>query len=221
MYPELLLTPTKTKVVAEKSKVQTPAQREIVIGAGAKALQVAGQTLTLLLADLNETVNELGLKIDERAAGLAGLEDLFRERERQSQINMNLNLQEKGLAAANELLGKQNKVSIDQNELNALREENKRLQANYKDDLTKATTAITNELSTKWENERKLLIATHEKDEADNKAKITAQGTQINMLENQVKMLAEQLNAEREAGVKRAQAGAIGAINVGGEQNRR
>lgn len=204
-----------------KRPAATPAQREIIIGGAASALGTATAVITGMLGDLKGTVEDLGLKIDEKTKTLADLNVQYTEKERQLTVQLDLNMKEKGLKAATEILAFNQMTGIPTAELDKLRNDHAALQRDYKAEVEKVTAGIRADEKGKWEQEKKLLEAQHAQSQAENTATINANKTTIAGLEAQVKMLIEQLNEERKAGIERAKAGAIGAINVGDQANRR
>lgn len=205
----------------QPKKVGTPAQREVVVGAAARMLDTAGKSVQNLLNGLNDTVDELGLKIDQKTAQLQDLNNQYVEKERQAAIDMQQSLQARGLKAANELLGTYGMTSIRTEELAATRNELTTLKGSFKDDLVRATGAAANEAKLKWEGEKALLIAQNEKAAAEDKFALKGANDKIDMLEKQAEMLTKQLDDERKAGIERAKASSIGAVNVGGPANNR
>lgn len=204
--------------MADPKKVATPAQREVVIGAAAKALETAAVTVKELLDNLRGNVADLGLKIEEKQLSLNGLEQQYAEKDRQAQVNLALNIQEKGLVAAEEVLGKQNKVSIDKMELTGLKAEVNKLKADYTKDLQSATEIVVKQEKAKWDNEKALLQAQHKQEQAENTAAIKGAELQVKMLADQAAMLTKQLNDERDAGVRRMAGIAAPVVNVGNQR---
>lgn len=204
----------------KKQPATTPAGVEQVIGAAAADLKRgldAFAAVSAGIAGLGQQADAFVIQVNNRRAELEGLEVSFTEKERQLTVQMGLNLKEKGLTACTEMLQQLNKTIISTDELGTLRTNYQSLQASFKDDLQKAIGAASNVLTEQHKNAIALKDAQQRQEQAENTATIKAQTQQITSLEAQVKMLTEQLNEERKAGVQRAQANVAPVVNVGNQ----
>ena len=83
-------------------------------------------------------------------------------------------------------------------------------------EVSAAVAVVTNKLKSEHEATIKLIEAEHKSTTIENSSKISTLEEKNGFLQSQVDKLYEQLNAERDASIERAKAGAVGAINVNG-----
>ena len=198
-----------------KKPVATPIQREVVIGAAAIALEAAANSVQNLVGNLRGEVDDLSLRIANKTVELAGLEQSYQEKERALVLNTQMTVREKGMDAVTAMLRAVNKEAISTEELVALKANYAGLQASLKDDLQRGIGAAVGMADARHTADKQLLEAKHAQDQAENRAKIASQTDQITLLKEQLENITKQLDAERAAGVQRAQANVAPVVNVG------
>jgi hypothetical protein len=199
------------------------ATTEIVLGSASKALAKAKEEILVAVGqiqNLDERGDELSLKISNKEEEIKGLEVQFAERKRQLNVQLELDVKADKMAVVNSVLNEEDKIAVNRFDFQGLQTEVTTLKKEM-DTKVQAEVAKTKAIMERnFENEKKLQEANYSAKEADNKSKIGVLEQQKTFLEAQNKQLIDQLNAEREAGIKRAQAGAIGNINLGNQNSK-
>jgi len=165
---------------------------------------------------LGEKVDNLALEIKAKEDRNALLDVEFENKQRQLNIDLDLNVKENTSKVVDAYLAEIKHTSVPTDTYNKLNNDLKKLQNEYNNEVAaevnKAGVAARHE----WEQEKRLLDAQHNQKEAQNIAKIDGLTFQNTQLQLQVEMLVKQLDAERAAGVQRAQANVAPIVNVGG-----
>lgn len=210
--------------MAPNNKKKANATTEVVVGSAAAKLNKG-------LAELKGTVEELqslNMKAEDmQLAVVAGeerikeLETEFNEKLRAHNVEFELKVRENSLNVVREVLDSQQMVAVPKQELEQLRKELEELLRTTDERVKKEVGQATGIITARFDGEKKLLEAEYKAKEAQNLASIESLKTQVTSLQEQITMWKGQLDSEREASVKRAQAGSIGTLNVGGQEARR
>jgi hypothetical protein len=164
-------------------------------------LSVLGESLTLLVANKEASIEALDVEYGEKARRLG--------------VELDLSFKANTEYVVNEFLRTTGNVSISVNELSNLKKELSDVKANA-ESVTKTQVAqVANTLKAQYENEIRFLQSENKAVAAENSAKIETLEDKNKFLEQQVSKLYVQLDAERAASIERAKAGSVGSINVG------
>ena len=203
-----------TKPTTKKATAST----EVVLGAAAQQIAKAVTELgaaTATITKLSAQADDLTLQVANKEDAIAALEVEYKERERQLGVDLDLSIKSNTERVVTEYLGSVNKTSISVAELNGLRQELAETKANADAQTKKEVAAAVNTVKSQYENDIKLLHSENKAVAAENASKIGVLAEKNKFLEEQTVRLYAQLDAERNAGIERAKAGAVGAINIG------
>lgn len=194
------------------------AKTETIIGTAATKLNVALKSVieaTAKMAQLTEVSDTLTSQIADKEGKLAALDVQFAEKQRAFEVQLKLDMQDNTASVVTTYLASTGKVAVDKGTYDELQAEMKLLLADNKSEIDKAVAVATNSMKSRHESDMALKEAQFKMQEASNTAKIQSLQEQIVALTKDRDMWKASLDAEREAGIKRAQAGAIGSVNVG------
>jgi len=207
--------------MAEKTitkKVTGNKSSEMIIGMAASKLSSAVTQLiaaAAVVSTFEEKVKEGTLQIGNMEDQIGTLQQDFVNKKAQIQIDIQLVYDANRESFAQKWLAENNLVTIGGNELANLQNELQMAKENTDNAVKKEVAIVTNRLTSDAKNVADLAVMQHKMNEANNNAKITNLEEKCKFLEGQVASYTLQLNAEREAGIKRQQAGSIGTLNVG------
>lgn len=190
---------------------------EIVLGS-------AAQTIKKAILELNSAVEsvktldakgeELTLLVSNKEGAIAELEVTFQEKERQMSLDLDLKMKGSAERTVNEYLSTNGKIAISVQDYNGLKNELAELKANFEKNLNAEIGKAKGMADSRAEQATKLLQAEFNAKEAGNTAQIKSLTEKVTFLEAQGAKWEAALAEERKAGVQRAQAGAIGSVNV-------
>lgn len=204
------------KATAKKTNAAT----EVVLGQGAQLISKAVTDLkaaaTLVIDNMEAKSEELTLQITNKTAQIEDLDSQYAEKYRQKEVEFGLQIKENAEKVVTDHLNANGKVAIAKSDLAALNTELETVKANAKKEADTAVAVVSSKLKSDHEAAIKLLEAEHKAQGIENSSKITTLTEKNTFLEGQVEKLYKQLDAEREASIERAKAGAVGAINVNG-----
>jgi hypothetical protein len=203
-----------TKPAQKKATAST----EVVLGQAAQQISKAVTELglaTATIGKLSAQAEELTLQVANKEDAIAALEVEYKERERQLGVDLDLSIKSNTERVVNEYLNSVSKTSIAVAELNGLRQELSETKANADAQTKKEVATAVNAVKAQYENDIKLLHSENKAVAAENASKIGVLAEKNKFLEEQTVRLYAQLDAERNAGIERAKAGAVGAINIG------
>lgn len=201
------------KATTRKSSAST----EIVLGKAAQQIAKAVNELnntTATITTLVDQVEDLQLQISNKEESIEALGIQYKEKERQLEVELDLNFKASTEKVVEEYLKSKNKVSVDSKDLHELRLELENSKKEFNDAVSKEVMSVKTELTTKFVNDSKLLLAENKAIEAQNVAKIENLTSQNEFLEGQVAKLYKQMDDERQASIERAKASSVGSINV-------
>jgi hypothetical protein len=200
---------------ARKTNVAT----ETVIGASAQALSKAVSEFKSAISHvdgLEDRAAELSLQVANKTAEVEGLDTIYSEKLRQKEVEFGLQFKENSEKVVNDHLATSGKIAISKADFQALQSDLEAARANTKKEVDAATAIVGNTLKSQYEAAAKLAEANHKTDTIESKSQIASLTEKNEFLEKQNNQLIEQLNAERQASIERAKAGAIGTISVNG-----
>lgn len=210
--------PTKNPAESGKTKKKGNQATEVIIGAAAANIRKSINEL----GNAIKTVESLGDKAEEMQGLIAQREDrikeldvTFAETKRQKQVELDLKVKEDEQAVVSSVLSKNNMVAVPQTELDNLRNDLRKATSEMQAEVSKAVNAATSAMAKEHKAASELIASQNETKEAANKAMLDTLKAQNAFLEQQVEMWKNALDAERQAGVERAKASAVGTINVG------
>jgi hypothetical protein len=209
----------KKAPVAKKGSQKT----EIIIGAGASKLTSAVTALLGVVSKIEElpaTAQQMTLEVVNLEDKIVSLKTQFENEQAQQKIDLKLAYDTDRQTYVDKFLNEKGLTTIESTELNNLKQKAYRTE----DDLqqTIRTEKAKAEAIAKADAQNQIKIAGLEFDkrEADNTAKINQLQAQNQFLQEQVAMWKSALDSERQAGIERAKASAIGTLNVGANQGR-
>jgi len=165
-----------------------------------------------LISGLEDKVEELQATIASKEDNIKALDTEFLEKQRQAQVNLELTIKANQDKAVEAILTGQGKVAIEKTNLNSIQKSLTDLQTDFTNKLSEETSKAYAKAASEYKGKSELLEATFSTREAENKAKIFTLEQQNKFLADQVTMWKGALDAEREAGIKRAQA--QGSVNL-------
>lgn len=197
-----------------------------VLNAQTLKAQQANSKLTKTIEELSKTVAtltsgataqaELIEAIATKEAELSALEQTFAEAKRQRQVDFELDLRADQLSKIAEVLSNQGRVAISTTELNELRTQLNTLTGNFNDKLASEVAAVKQAA----EASKAAAIRQKELELAATNAEIKAQVTSLNernaLLQKQIDDYKVQIQQDREARVKEAQARGNPVVTVAG-----
>jgi len=195
---------------------------ELIIGSAANKMLSASTSFESMLGAFDKMKNEFQETIDSKTLEVVTLESKIEDlkqdllnKKTQNEIEIKNHYDATKKTFVENWLKENGYTMIYSNELAALKKDLADTKADVANQIKTAVTANTELLNNSHQNEISTLKLTHEKEEADNKAKIGLMNEKIVFLGEQVDSWKKALNDEREAGVKRAQASQIQNLNVG------
>lgn len=206
--------------VKEKKTVVKKATKttEVILGSAALKLQAAVQALTKgteEISKLTETADEYTLKIGVMQDELSELEQRKKNEIAQTKIDVQLAFDQNRQEYVEKYAQEKGLLLVDETQWNDVNQELSTIKREFDANVQKQVSAAV--ASAKKEAEMQLALAKleYEKKEADNAANIKQLQMQNAFLEKQVSDWQKALEAERQAGVERQKASAIGTLNLG------
>ena len=203
-----------TKTTVKKGNAST----EVVLGQAAQQITKAVTelaTATATIGKLASQAEELTLQVSNKEDEIAALDVKFAEKERQLTVDLDLSFKANTNKVVTEYLASVGKESITTSELSSLRSELSDVKHSADKSIKEAVGSALATARAQYENDIKLLHSENKAIAAENASKIGVLAEKNKFLEEQVTKLYAQLDAERSAGVQRAQAGSVGSINIG------
>lgn len=204
--------------VTKPTQKKGTASTEIVLGQAAQQISKAVTELglaTATIGKLSAQAEELTLLVSNKEEAIAALEVEFKEKERQLNVDLDLSFKSNTERVVTEYLRSAGKVSISETELSGLRADLSDTKANADAQTKKEVATAVNAVKAQYENDIRLLHSENKAVAAENASKIGVLAEKNKFLEEQTVRLYNQLDQERQAGIERAKAGSVGAINIG------
>lgn len=203
-----------TKTTVKKGNAST----EVILGQAAQQITKAVAelaTATSTIGKLAAQAEELTLQVSNKEDEIAALDVKFAEKERQLTVDLDLSFKANTNKVVTEYLASVGKESITTSELSSLRSELSDVKHSADKTAKEAVGSALATAKSQYENDIKLLHSENKAIAAENASKIGVLAEKNAFLQDQVTKLYAQLDAERSAGVQRAQAGSVGSINIG------
>lgn len=191
---------------------------EGILGAAAAQLQSSVSTLNAgieKIAELVQTSEGLAIKIAAQEDKLSELDLALKNRVAQHSVEFDLKVKEDESALVQKVLGSQHLVAVPKAELEAMQQELKDYASTLDKKVAERVGAATGAIAKDFKHKEELLTIQHQANTAEKDGKIASLTSEVTVLRDQLKISQDQLSSEREAGIKRAQAGSIGTINLG------
>jgi len=195
------------------------AASEVIIGAAAAEIK---KSITALGAAMGK-VEDLANKAEEAQAIIAQREDKikeldteFSEKRRQKTVELEVELKANERKVVDGILDRQGLVAVDKADYSKLEADADKVNRDIKSEVSSAVAAATGAMKKEHDNATALLNSQNETKEAKAKAELETLQSKNEFLVQQVDMWKNALDAERAAGVQRAQAASIGAVNING-----
>lgn len=204
--------------VTKPTQKKATASTELVLGQAAQQITKAVNELVLAtgtISKLSEQAEELTLLVANKEEAIASLDVQFNEKERQLSVDLDLSFKSNTDRVVTEYLKSTGKVSIQSVELDSLRQELHDVKTNINDQIKREVNSVVSGVKSDYENSIKLLHSENKAIAAENSSKIIVLAEKNKFLEEQTVRLYAQLDLERQAGIERAKAGAVGSINIG------
>ncbi len=205
---------TATTSPAKKGTAQTEAiigSAAAKLSAGVASLQQAASVIGELAANSQNLSIEVAAKEDK----IRELDVEFGEKKRSKEVELKLQVQADVAAVVQKYATDNGYELLASTELARRQETYDKLNDNYQTDLQKGIGAATSAMKTAHAGEIALKEAEFRAKEAQNTATIQSVSQQLQAARDENERLYKQIEAEREASVKRAQASAVGAVNIG------
>jgi hypothetical protein len=204
---------TEVKATTKKGTKTT----EQILGTAANKLAASVKSYESFLATIQsmpQTIDNYTLQIANLEEKITTLNTEYKERKRQ--FDVQLELEKK--ANINDIvvnhLQSLSQMAVEISEWNKVKEELTKLKTNFETELSKEVGKAVGYAKSNLENEKKLMEAMFKAQEAENKSTITSLTAQLAAAMRDADQWKAQLNSERDASIKRAQASSVGAINV-------
>jgi len=204
--------------VSKPAVKKATASTELVLGQAAQQISKAVNELvsaTNTITKLSEQAEALTLLVANKEDAITALDIQFSEKERQLNVDLDLSFKSNTDKVVTTYLASVNRTSIPTSELENLRNELTEIKSNVTSSVKQQVSEVVTGIKSEYENSIKLIQSENRAVAAQNEAKLGSLESQNKFLEEQVTKLYKQLDSEREAGVQRAQASAVGSINLG------
>lgn len=191
---------------------------EVIIGSAAAKMQAATKAMVEAFNNsgkLETLLSEYSLKIADSEDKLAGLQLDYEHRKAENDFRLNLEYKTNEAEFAKRFLDENGKTAMDSEDLAELTESHNDLKKNFAQKVASEVNASRGIMEKDYLAAKALDAANYSLKEAENVAKIKALETQLSAANQMVEVWKGQLEAERAAGVKRAEASSIGTLNVG------
>lgn len=185
----------------------------VKLGTGLKAFEEMVETIAKLPNEINDNL----LIIADQETKIAEQALTLKNNIAQNKIELDQAYQRDKKAFVETWLQENNKVAIDQDELEELREELSAAEEATAAEVKKEVGAVTGILTARFNGEKRELELTFKAQEAQNVAQLAQATEKIKFLEGQVDSWRTALDKEREASVQRAQASSINQTITSGK----
>lgn len=193
----------------DTKKILTPVDRST------KQLESAEANLSKVLESMKKDVGDLtkqaietATNIEFKQSELSALEDEYANKEREAKAELSLRIKENEIAVLEALLKTNGLVKLTNAEHTEMKKTLTALQESFDEEVNLAKTKSFSEAKQHFDSSLSSIESQHKVEIAELKAKAGADQFKIEQLEDMVKNLRENLEAERETRVKIAQADA-------------
>lgn len=204
-------TATSTEAIASPVPKGTKAT-EIILGTAAVKLGTGVKALT----EMMEEVNKMGTVITENSLLISSQEDKLeslslelRNTIAQNKIEIEQAYESDKKTFVQKWLDENNSIAMDKLSLTKMEQELQEVTDTKEEEIKKQTSAAIGAITSKHNSEKREMELQFKATEAENKAALNQKDDKIKFLEDQAAAWRKALENEQEAGIKRAQAGAI------------
>lgn len=197
---------------------------EVIVGAAATALNRAVSSLAdanSVAAKLEQVITEGVLKASNLEDQINDLQTTYKQKKAEMEFQLDLDFKTNREAFAKAFLAERDLAAIPNKELGGLKEELEVIKKDFSTKVAQEVGKVKGQLESDFKAQNQITSLTFQAKEAENVAKLNQKDEQIKSLTDQVTNWKDALSAERQAGIERAKAGAIGSINLGGASNGR
>jgi len=195
---------------------------EVIIGQSAVALKKVVGDITaavgLITDDLVEKAENLSAQIADKEAKIVDLDVEFAEKRRQAEVSLDIALQSNADAKVTSILTSQGKIAVSRVDFDSLNNTLSSLKDKFDSEVRKAEQTAFGIAKKELEQSLKNKDLEFAAKKAQNEAELSQKDAQIKFLNEQVTMWKSALDSERTAGVERAKASSIGAVNITGSK---
>lgn len=198
-------------------KKKGTAKTEAIIGTSVVKLDQAIASIdsaTKLLGELFQEVDNSVSKVADKEDQLAQLIVDYAEKKRRLDIQLQLDHQEDETKLATAWLKARNLMAIEPTKYDEMLATMGDAEKDQADAVSKAVAIATNSLKSHEESVRRILTAEFNTKEAENRFKITALEQQLVAAKEESVRWQKALDDDRKAGIERAKASSVGAINI-------
>lgn len=202
---------------ASKTTAHSSVTTEVVFGRTAQSIKKAVAELnaaTESFRTLESKSEDLALQVANKEEQIANLEQQFNEKKRQLELDLDLKMKSNAENVVREELASKQKIAIKREEYQELVDTLNQLKNEFSSAIKSEVGKAEGIAKSRFESELKLKEAEFKAAEASNVAAITSLKEKVLFLEAQGAKWEQALSAERTAGIERAKASAIGAVNV-------
>lgn len=193
------------------------AKTEQVIGSAAAKLSAAVKSANDALqsvAMFENIITEKTVQVTDLENKIANLESSYAQKTAEANFKMDLAFKTNRKQFAEQYLDENDLISVSENEYVELQQELNQLKSEFNNKVNAEVGKAMGIKDAQVKAEKALLDAEYKAKEAGNIAKIENLEAQLKFANEQVALWKGALDEERKAGVQRAQAAAIGAVNV-------
>lgn len=192
---------------------------ELIVGTAALKMQTASKNLNDAMVHamkMTEVLETTTLKVSDMEQKIEDLAVEYGKRKSQAEFDLELEFKTNEKRFAENYLTSNNLLAVSNEEYNGLRDKYTILQQEFEQKLNAEINKSKGILENNYNNATKLKEAEFTAKEAQNAARITSLESQLTAAISQADQWRTALDDERKAGVQRAQASAVGNINVTG-----
>lgn len=196
---------------------------EVVVGTAAVKLNQAVKNLQEAMAsagNLEETITGHVLKAEELEGRISDLQNTYENNKKQMAFDMDLEYKSNQKAFAEKYLSTTGLTAVPTEDWQGVNAELNNIKTEFNNKVNSEVGKVRGQLENSFKQDKQILELNFQAKEADNNAKITQKDQQIAFLTDQVNNWKSALDAERQAGIQRAQASSIGTLNVGSPAGR-
>ena len=208
-------TTEKKAIAPKKGTVNT----EAIIGSATNNLKKVVEEIskaTSTIEQLVETSETLSAQIADKEIRIDELGVTYSEKKRQADVSFKLDVEADKEKVVLEILSNTGRIAIKQAEYTELVTKLNSAEATLKSEVAKAEAIVASRLKREYDVEKQLAESKHVAATAEMQAELKQKNAEIVNLTTSVAAWQKALDSERQAGIERAKAGAVGTINVSG-----
>ncbi len=190
---------------------------EVIIGAAANKLSKAvadARAAIEAATGLEAVIEENTIKVSDLENKIASLETSYAQKKSEQEFNLDMEFKTNQKKFVEDFLRSENLVSVPKDKYEGQVSELEALKANMDQKIATEVAKVASSKDAQLKSEKALMESEYKAREAGNLAKIESLEERLEFANQQTKMWKEALDAERTAGVDRAKASAVGAVNI-------